>query len=429
MLNYMLIIFLALLFILFIIATVCGLQPLRRTGRFATKNYKSPEEPISSVIPADAENREDVHDDTVAEDSDISSATTQNQVTKLPPVSVIVYSFCNEERLQIYLNELMQQDYPDFEVVLVLDGGPELAADISESLKNRFPKLHITFVPSNSHNLSRRKLAWALGIKGASNNIVLTTAANCNIPSRLWLRQMIEPMADKEISVVLGVTRFDFNEFRGASKWYHQFERVIANSSWISRAAGGKPYRGDCYNMTFRKNLFFDVNGYAASIGKPYGDDDIFIGQITTSTNTRVVLSPETLLVMDWGISTERVRVSLKEQQHFAAQELPAGPFLRRAMLSATSWLILLLSAAIIAISIIFMLPELPWPAIAAGCLLLSFWGCSIAAYRKAATALHAIRLWWSVPLFILWRPIVNFFFHLRHRRANVVDFIWNGYE
>ncbi|MBD5200630.1 MAG: glycosyltransferase [Bacteroidales bacterium] len=446
-----LIVALGLLLIIVFIGSTCALRPLRRTGSFAPdKNELSPENPISSSsellqvsdasVATDAENEAiGATDEAIAETSaEEMPQATESRYSRtdisfpssdLPPVSVIVYAQCNEERLNLYLHQIMAQDYPAFEVILIFDGGAEAAADMKDILTARYPNICITFVPSNSHNLSRRKLAWTLGMKRASHDVVLTTAANCEIPSGFWLRQMLTPMTFPGVDVVLGATRFDFSELTGPGKWYNQFDRVIANASWINSALTGKPYRGDCYNMVFRRKLFFDINGYAATIGKPYGDDDIFVGQITNDKNTRVVISPETLLTMDWGVSTGRVRISLKEQQMSAAKELPRGPFIRRGLLSTCMWLTLILAAAIITCSLLLMPPELPWPAIAAAALLLLFWGLCIASYRKAATALQAIRLWWSVPVFMLWRPIANLFFRWRHRKANFMDFIWNGYE
>lgn len=433
------IILLATLFAVCFVGATCALRPLRRTGKFAPQKSDFIQEPENNSNPV-AEDA--VSDDCyVLEEEQQRIAESSRQHTQprktvhsidpalLPSLSVIVYALCNEERLEAYLSRLFLQDYPEFEVVVVFDGGSDTASDMADIFMSRYPNLRLTFVPPNSHNLSRRKLAWTLGMKRASNQVVLTTAANSEIPSRDWLYNMMAPFANPEIDLVLGVTRFDFREFSGPSRWFKQFDRVIANSAWISRAAAGKPYRGDCYNMAFKRHLFFKYNGYAASIGKPFGDDDIFVSEIATQSNTKVVLSPSSLLTMDWGISTEKVRISLKEQQMFAQKHLSAAPAVRQGLLSSCFWISLILTIVTIITSLTASHGQVPWAAIAALIPLLALWGLAIAAYRKAAKALNAVRLWWSVPLFILARPISNSIFRFRHRKAKVMDFIWNGYQ
>lgn len=408
-----------------LVGIVCGLAPLRRTGNLCKKNARKEtciSESENESTTAEGESVSDMRrKDSFAPD-DINPAD-------LPPLSVIVYALCDEERLTAYIEQLMCQIYPDFEVVVVFDGTQEAASEIADVLMTRYPSLRMTFVPPGSHNLSRRKLAWTLGIKGAENDVVLTTGANTHIPSEFWLCRMAAPFSNPEVDLVLGDTRFDFQELTGAGRWYHQFERVMINSSWISSALKGKAFRGDCYNMAFRRELFFSHNGYAASTGKPFGDDDVFVCQISDEGNTRVVLTDETLLTMDWGVFTSRIRTTLKEQQMFSSRELPKGPFLRQGLLSCCNWLVFLLSAASIVFSLLEMLPSVPWPAVAASVILLSYWGVQIGVYRRAATTLQAVRLWWSVPLFMLWHPIANAVFRFRHRNAGVMDFIWNGYQ
>ncbi|MBO4965003.1 MAG: glycosyltransferase [Muribaculaceae bacterium] len=429
-----------------------GLTPLWRTGKLREKNIEQPNnEEQQDVLPEPVAVEEEIFTGERTDDcyvleeeverlqahkpSDSIAGETVCHVPQdinpatLPSLSVVVYALCNEERLMNYIGQLMRQSYPDFEVVVVFDGTQDAASDIADVLMTRYPSLRMTFIPPGSHNLSRRKLAWTLGIKGADKEVVLTTGANTDIPSDDWLCRMAAPFANPEIDLVLGDTRFDFNELIGAGKWYHQFDRVMDNSSWISAALCGKAFRGDCYNMAFRRELFFSHNGYAASTGKPFGDDDVFVCQITDSKNTRVVITRETLLTMQWGISTPRIRTTLKEHRMFSAKMLPKMPFLRQGFFSLCNWLVFILSAATIAISLILMLPAIPWPAIAAGMLLLAYWGIEIGIYRRAAAALQAIRLWWSVPIFMLWHPIANAIFRFRHRKAKVMDFIWNGYQ
>ena len=62
----------------------------------------------------------------------------------------------------------------------------------------------------------------------------------------------------------------------------------------------------------------------------------------------------------------------------------------------------------------------LPWLALV---------GADIAVYRRAAARLGSVRLWWAVYPFMMARPVVNFFFRMRHRRNSVKNYTWQRHK
>ncbi len=341
--------------------------------------------------------------------------------TDCPKVSVIVYAFTGEDRLPEYLETLMSQDYPDFEVILIYEAGAEATAILADRFTPLYPSLYVTFLPPGSHNLSRRKLALTMGMKAAKGEIVVTTATNSIIPSRQWLSGLVAPFCrDKGIDVSLGVSRFDFDELSGPGKWYHQFDNVMTSSQWIASALRKRPYRGDGYNLAFRKSLFFENKGYSKTINLENGDDDLFVNDITDDKNTAVSVSPETILTMTWEDAANRMWKERKERYDFTSRWLPRRPFLSEGFVSFMRWIAPVCSTVAIMASLPNILPACVFVPLLVFAALME-----ISAYRNAATALQAVRLWWAVPLFMLWRPIGNFIFRIssyHHRRKN---FTW----
>lgn len=338
-----------------------------------------------------------------------------------PKVSVIVYAFSGEDNLAQYLESLMTQDYPDFEVILVYDAGLEATAVIADRFAPLYPSLYITFLPPGSHNLSRRKLAFTMGMKAAKGEIVVTTAANCVIPSPSWLSGMVAPFCENaSTEISLGVTRFDFDELRGPRRWYREFDSVMTTSQWIASAMRRRPYRGNGYNLAFKRALFFEQKGYARTINLENGDDDLFINDIANDRNTSVVLTPETLLTMSWGDSANRMWKEFKERYMFTSRWLPRRPFVMAAIASIARWLALLCSAA----AIVLALPNL-LPAYILGTMLIACAVMEVIAYRNAATALQANRLWVATPVFMLWRPIANAIFRISRYNHRQKNFTW----
>lgn len=344
-------------------------------------------------------------------------------VQSFPKVSVIVYSQSDDDTLAETVQAISRQDYPDFEVVVVCDAADEHAEFLSEKFKALHDNVYVTFIQPGSHNLSRRKLAFTIGIKAAKGDVVITTAANIEVPSDSWISSMIAPfcgMSGYHNDVSLGLSMLDFSDMRGPFKWYRQFDDVMSNALWVGYAAAGMPYRGDGFNLAFRRSVFFEHKGYARSINLHYGDDDLFVHEISNGANTKVTVTPENLLHTQWGTSANRVWSMRKEAYSFTSRWLPKSPFVCSAILTLLQWIVPALAVG----AALTGLPSL-YPVICAVVVLLFFWGMEIFHYRRLAARFGAVRLWWAVVPFLLWRPIANMAFSYDHRGSRKKNFTW----
>ena len=349
-----------------------------------------------------------------------------------PKVSVIVYSQVSEEKLMDYLTTICEQDYPDFEVIVVCEATAESNEVLSECCTRRFNNVYVTFIPPGSHNLSRRKLALTLGMKAAKGKIVVTTTANAEIHSQRWLSKLISPFRRENaesIEVSLGYSHFDYSQMKGWGKWYREFVALLTDAEWIGYALARKPYRGDGYNLAFRRKLFFDHKGYSQSMYLHSGDDDIFINEIATPENTAMVLDGESILSINWGEASKRMWRAQKEQYDFTSHWLPQEPFRRAGAVSTMQWIILFLYIAtgILGYMQIGNMYDISSyiPAIVSCALLLLFQLAQILIYRGAAKKMDATRLWWALPIFWLLKPLLNKLFGFRHRRSRRWNYTW----
>lgn len=371
-----------------------------------------PGQPDDSV-PVD-EQSEEMPDEAAEE------AVEENPESAFPGVSVIVHGSEDREPLEAFLKQMDFQNYPDFEVIVVLETHSREIMEWAGNYEVQYPWLHVTFMLSGAKGLSRHKLALTIGMKAAKKDVIVTTSVHAVIPSENWLRNLMMPYAEKGVDVVLGYSRLDFRELHGPWKWYGQFDGVMTDSQWIGYAAAGEPYRGDGNNLAFRRKTFFDHKGYARTIHLNNGEDDIFLKEICNGENTRVVVDPSTIVTISWGRGAHHLQSLRKERYAFTQRWLPKGPFLRAGAVSASQWLVLLLVAA----GAIIGLPSLI-PAIAGAVVLLAFWGCEIALYRSTAKRLEAVRLWWAVVPFMLVKPIVNMFFRMSMRRTGYKNYTY----
>lgn len=256
----------------------------------------------------------------------------------LPKISIVAYAMRNEHDLPGYLDRLLQQDYPDFEVILVCDASAEATAMLSERFEN-LPNLHITFIPPGSHSLSRRKLAQTVGIKAASGDVVIFTATSALPLSEKWLRYMAAPFADRETAAALGFIRRNPRELSGAGRAYRIFDYTLSSVQWIAAALTGHPFRSCGFNLALRRHVFFDVKGYASSITLMDGDDDIFIRRVAEHGACQPVIARDAFLECNWGARADNLHADLKDRWNFTRRFLPRAPFLQAGLTSAAQWL------------------------------------------------------------------------------------------
>ena len=206
-----------------------------------------------------------------------------------PNVSVIVYCNENFDDIEKHIIAFLEQDYPNFEVVVVNDGDDSDLKDTVTLLKEKYPNLSYTYVPKEAHSLSRKKLALTVGIKATQYDIVGFTDAFCRPTSNKWLAKMIRNFIT-DIDIVIG-NSYELGEEK--AKWSYRFYRLFFKLKFFSYAIMRRPYMGEGTNMFIRKELFFNNRGFSSNLSVQYGEDDIFANEIMTKENCRVELSSE----------------------------------------------------------------------------------------------------------------------------------------
>ncbi len=204
---------------------------------------------------------------------------------ELPPVSVIICARDESENLHRNLHSVLEQDYPQFEVIVINDGDRGESEDFLTLQEEKYPHLYHSFVPDSSRYISRKKLAVTLGIKASKYDWLVFTEANCQPQSDQWLKLMARNFTSRT-QVVLGYSGYE----RGKG-WLHKrvsFDNLFTSMRYLGFALAGSPYMGIGRNLAYRKELFYEQKGFSAHLNLQRGDDDLFINHVVTSENTRV---------------------------------------------------------------------------------------------------------------------------------------------
>jgi len=99
-------------------------------------------------------------------------------------VSVIVCAHDEEHNLRELVPLLLQQDYPDFEVIVVEDRSNDGTFDYLREMLPVHARLKMVRVESTPAHIHGKKFALTLGIRAARYEWVLLTDADCRPASR-----------------------------------------------------------------------------------------------------------------------------------------------------------------------------------------------------------------------------------------------------
>jgi len=223
----------------------------------------------------------------------------QNPENKLyqPTVSVIIVAKNESENLAKTLPAILNQKYPDYEVIVVNDGSTDESDYLLKKLKLEYSHLYSTFSPEPYENesIKQKLLSMMIGIKAATKDVLLFTEADTCPLSENWISSMTERMTDEK-DIVIGYCKY---EPKGnCRKRIALFDHLLFTLQYMSLAIKGKPFTGLYKNLAYRKNLFFDNKGFSSSLRYDHAED-IFLNNIMTRDNTSVALSEDSFVVSD----------------------------------------------------------------------------------------------------------------------------------
>lgn len=209
---------------------------------------------------------------------------------ELPPVSIVICAKNEEDNIKEFLPNVLQQDYPEFEVVVVNDCSSDNSDILLNNLVKQYPNLKVTTIREDEKFTHSKKLALTVGIKAAKYNHLLLTDADCTPQSSKWLLNMAQNFS-ANTSIVIGYGGYFAR--KGFVNKLIRIDTLFIALNYLGFALAKKTYMGIGRNLAYTKTLFFENKGFASHTNIDSGDDDLFIQEIATKSNTRVELIPE----------------------------------------------------------------------------------------------------------------------------------------
>ncbi|MCP1995686.1 glycosyltransferase [Flavobacterium sp. HSC-61S13] len=233
----------------------------------------------------------------------ITFRQAQKCTPKRIPISVLICVKNQFEPLKKLLPLLINQSYPDFEIVLINNASTDDSLELMKDCASQFPFVKIVDVVNNEAFWGNKKYALTLGIKAAKNEYLLFIEPDSYPDSPQWIMNLSAQFTLHK-TIVIGHARIEPKAKSWTNKLF-RFQNTLQTLHVFSWTLMGKPFLGNGRNLAYKKDEFFSVNGYIEHMSLPYGEDSLFINQVAHGKNTTICDAP-------MGFTTTAVKNNFK---------------------------------------------------------------------------------------------------------------------
>ena len=213
---------------------------------------------------------------------------------KLPPVSVVLTARNDAAWLKENLVYLLEQDYPNFEVVVVDYLSHDDTQFVLKLLKDYYPHLKVVPFKEDVNLFQGKKYPLSIGIKSAKNDILLLADPDCTPKNMQWLRGMVKGYSEKGTQIVLGFC--GLKRTKTVLGVMQQYDNLAYSSHYLGSALLGHPYTGSGRNLSYRRSFFFKQGAFIRHYSVAGGSDDLFVYQNATGDNTAICIDSDACL-------------------------------------------------------------------------------------------------------------------------------------
>jgi len=187
-----------------------------------------------------------------------------------PSLSIIIPACNEEESIKRAISQLLDQDYPDFEVIAVNDRSTDRTGVVLEELKIKHPQLKVVTITELPPNWLGKNHAVYQGVKHATGKWLLFTDADIMFSPRSLKRTVSYSLENKLDHLTISPDIIHKGFFYGG--FISLFLFTITFLFIISKSAGL-----GAFNLV-KKSVYQEIGGYEAIAMQPV--DDFSFGKL-----------------------------------------------------------------------------------------------------------------------------------------------------
>jgi len=193
--------------------------------------------------------------------------------------SIIVPTYNRKERLKECVLALLNQNFKDYEIIVVDDGSSDGTKDMINGLQKEHNNLRYLRQKNKGPGIARN-----YGVSEAEGNIIALTDDDCIADSN-WLKEIVNSFKDKKVGVV------------GGGYVFHENPGLIGLWQSCNVKRGIKegrlrhPSFFESNNLAMHKEVFLEVGGFNPLFGPKDGSEDFNLNYQTFKKGYKLVFN------------------------------------------------------------------------------------------------------------------------------------------
>lgn len=239
------------------------------------------------------------------------------------PVSIILYTKNQMHLLNNLLPKLLSQQYHEFEIVIVNNASTDDTADMCKEFATMYPNIRLVNVVNNEAFWGSKRYALTLGIKASRYEYLLFIDSDSQVNSDQWLWQMSSHFTLNKTTVI-GHT--EFTRKKGLFNKWIRFDHTFTQLQTFAFSKFIKPYHLYAKNVAYKKEEFFNVNGFIEYMNEYQYEQELMLKKIAHSKNTVICDQPQAKIIVeafenktDWR-NHKRNQINLLKRLSFGAK-------------------------------------------------------------------------------------------------------------
>ena len=204
--------------------------------------------------------------------------------TDQPAVSVIIACRNELQNLKSNLQYIINQQYTEFEIVIVDDNSTDGTSDYIAELAKTFPNVKLI-----ENKESGKKSALSCGIRAATYEHLVLTDADCRPATEHWIARIMSQF-DAENPLVLGYGELSGTTFAAR---FSTYDAMLIAMQYLGFASLGHAYMAVGRNIAYSRKLWDTIGGFGSHSDIASGDDDLFVKDAARHIHPTVCVSSE----------------------------------------------------------------------------------------------------------------------------------------
>lgn len=220
------------------------------------------------------------------------------QKSSAKTVSVLIAARNEEENIARTIDAILNQNYPlsQLELIIVDDHSTDSTAEIVQSYANRGVKLLQLKVGDKLN--SYKKYAISKAIEMAAGEIIVTTDADCRMGAN-WIPTIMEYFDTHNSYLVSSPVVYSEEKSRFEELQTLEFLYLIGLGA--AGIGNGNPTTCNGANLAYRRDVFFEMDGFQGIDNLASGDDELFLHKVAEKYAHKIGFckSPEAMVYTD----------------------------------------------------------------------------------------------------------------------------------